>query len=54
MNFSMYAKHEHRQDGETAGQSVPHVHIHCLPRKQGDFKRMDDVYDALDDPDNAQ
>ena len=36
------------QDGETAGQSVPHVHVHCLPRKAGDFKRNDDVYDALD------
>ena len=36
------------QDGETAGQSVPHVHVHCLPRRTGDFKRNDDVYDALD------
>ena len=26
---------------------VPHVHIHCLPRKAGDFERNDDVYDAL-------
>eukprot|EP00877_Chromochloris_zofingiensis_P009347 jgi/Chrzof1/4666/Cz14g22030.t1 len=37
------------QDGPAAGQTVPHVHIHCLPRKPGDFKKNDDVYDALDD-----
>ncbi|XP_047322972.1 bifunctional bis(5'-adenosyl)-triphosphatase/adenylylsulfatase FHIT-like [Impatiens glandulifera] len=36
------------QDGPEAGQSVPHVHIHILPRKVGDFERNDDVYDAID------
>jgi len=36
------------QDGKAAGQSVPHVHVHILPRKGGDFERNDDVYDALD------
>ena len=36
------------QDGRDAGQSVPHVHIHILPRKPGDFKYNDDVYKALD------
>jgi bis(5'-adenosyl)-triphosphatase len=35
------------QDGEAAGQSVPHVHVHILPRKLGDFKRIDDVYGEL-------
>jgi bis(5'-adenosyl)-triphosphatase len=36
------------QDGRAAGQSVPHVHVHILPRKEGDFERNDDVYDALE------
>ncbi len=36
------------QDGAHAGQSVPHVHIHVLPRRPGDFKNNDDVYDAID------
>lgn len=35
------------QDGPHAGQTVPHVHIHILPRKAGDFKVMDDVYDEM-------
>jgi bis(5'-adenosyl)-triphosphatase len=36
------------QDGRAAGQSVPHVHVHILPRTSGDFERNDDVYDALE------
>jgi bis(5'-adenosyl)-triphosphatase len=36
------------QDGKAAGQSVPHVHVHILPRSGGDFERNDDVYDALE------
>ncbi|KAA8543614.1 hypothetical protein F0562_021640 [Nyssa sinensis] len=35
------------QDGPQSGQTVPHVHIHILPRKMGDFENNDDVYDAI-------
>jgi len=37
------------QDGAAAGQTVPHCHIHLLPRKGGDFAQNDQVYDAIDD-----
>mmetsp|Transcript_17799 Transcript_17799/g.25763 ORF Transcript_17799/g.25763 Transcript_17799/m.25763 type:complete len:266 (+) Transcript_17799:92-889(+) len=37
------------QDGVVAGQSVPHVHVHILPRTKGDFERNDDVYDELEE-----
>ena len=36
------------QDGPAAGQTVPHVHIHVLPRRPGDFEPNDKVYDAMD------
>lgn len=35
------------QDGRVAGQSVPHAHVHVLPRTEGDFERNDDVYDEM-------
>ncbi|KAL0390331.1 UNVERIFIED_CONTAM: Bifunctional bis(5'-adenosyl)-triphosphatase/adenylylsulfatase FHIT [Sesamum calycinum] len=34
------------QDGPKAGQTVPHVHIHILPRKSGDFENNDEIYEA--------
>ncbi len=37
------------QDGPQAGQTVPHVHIHVLPRRVGDFEKNDEIYDAIDD-----
>jgi bis(5'-adenosyl)-triphosphatase len=30
------------------GQSVPHVHVHILPRKPADFPNSDDVYGHLE------
>eukprot|EP00050_Salpingoeca_kvevrii_P008985 m.306259 g.306259 ORF g.306259 m.306259 type:complete len:154 (-) comp18749_c0_seq1:41-502(-) len=35
------------QDGPEAGQTVPHVHVHVLPRKARDFPDNDDVYSEL-------
>jgi len=28
---------------------VPHVHVHVLPRRAGDFEKNDAVYDAVDE-----
>ncbi|GMH50665.1 hypothetical protein TrRE_jg2374 [Triparma retinervis] len=36
------------QDGREAGQSVPHVHVHILPRQKGDFENNDQVYEELE------
>ena len=35
------------QDGKEAGQTVQHVHVHMLPRKEGDFPRNDDIYEKV-------
>ncbi|XP_020203679.1 bifunctional bis(5'-adenosyl)-triphosphatase/adenylylsulfatase FHIT isoform X2 [Cajanus cajan] len=37
------------QDGPQAGQTVPHVHIHILPRKSGDYENNDDIYDDINE-----
>lgn len=36
-----------------SGQSVPHVHIHILPRHPSDFEPIDGIYDKLDSVDIA-
>ncbi|KAF9402407.1 hypothetical protein BGX21_010193 [Mortierella sp. AD011] len=35
------------QDGPEAGQSVPHCHIHIIPRRLGDFANNDDIYNEI-------
>ena len=40
------------QDGPDAGQTVPHVHVHILPRRKGDFHDNDEVYKVLEEHDN--
>ncbi|KAF7559068.1 hypothetical protein G7046_g5088 [Stylonectria norvegica] len=32
------------QDGVAAGQTVPHVHVHVIPRTAGDLANPDDIY----------
>ncbi|PWN44733.1 HIT-like protein [Ceraceosorus guamensis] len=36
------------QDGTLAGQSVPHLHVHILPRREGDFAENDEIYTHLE------
>nr|XP_033790978.1 bis(5'-adenosyl)-triphosphatase [Geotrypetes seraphini] len=41
------------QDGPAAGQTVPHVHVHVLPRRVGDLPRNDGVYEKLEESEEA-
>ena len=34
-------------DGPLAGQTIPHVHVHLLPRREGDFPENDEIYREL-------
>ena len=36
------------QDGESAGQSVPHVHVHIIPRKPRDIPVNDQIHEDLE------
>lgn len=35
------------QDGESAGQTIPHLHLHIIPRTEGDFPNPGDWYPVL-------
>ena len=37
------------QDGRAAGQSVPHCHVHVLPRVAGDYEPNDQIYTDLEE-----
>ena len=37
------------QDGRDAGQSVPHAHVHVLPRVAGDYEPNDQIYTDLEE-----
>uniref|UniRef100_A0A7S3E9F9 Bis(5'-adenosyl)-triphosphatase n=1 Tax=Rhodosorus marinus TaxID=101924 RepID=A0A7S3E9F9_9RHOD len=41
------------QDGVYAGQTVPHVHIHIMPRKPNDFQPNDVIYERIEGEDHA-
>ncbi|KAJ3387722.1 hypothetical protein HDU84_000601 [Entophlyctis sp. JEL0112] len=49
-SFSMYyilARLLTDPDGPAAGQTVPHVHVHIIPRRKGDWADNDDIYPAI-------
>jgi bis(5'-adenosyl)-triphosphatase len=42
------------QDGLSAGQTVPHLHLHIIPRRAGDLPDPGDWYPALMASESAQ
>jgi len=42
------------QNGALAGQTIPHVHVHILPRRKGDFEKNDNVYSELQSHDKQE
>jgi len=42
------------QNGAGAGQTIPHLHVHILPRRPGDFSQNDDVYTRLAEHDKEE
>ena len=38
------------QDGEEAGQAIPHFHAHIIPRSKGDLSTNDYIYTKLKQP----
>mmetsp|Transcript_3278 Transcript_3278/g.13157 ORF Transcript_3278/g.13157 Transcript_3278/m.13157 type:complete len:100 (+) Transcript_3278:409-708(+) len=48
VDFAVAYSRTFSKDGPAAGQTVPHVHVHVLPRRVGDFEPNDAVYDELD------
>ena len=42
------------QDGMSAGQTVPHLHLHIVPRHAGDLPNPGDWYPALMASESAQ
>ncbi len=40
------------QDGELAGETIPHFHAHIIPRKEGDIEQNDQIYSKLENFDD--
>lgn len=46
--YSVDALNIAMQDGVASGQSVPHTHVHILPRKPNDFAENDQVHREIE------
>jgi len=42
------------QNGALAGQTIPHIHVHILPRRPHDFANNDDIYTELQSHDKQE